>query len=165
MLPRVVFHIAHRLFVLADYYNLLPGAFIERDPMFSSIFISNLGSMGIDAGYHHLYERGNCPIFLMIGKVNDRATRDGDATRWVKSMRIRVTFDERINDGLSAFRGVQSIKRMLEDPYGELDPIRLLATVASLQRSNRDGTASPQREHQWDARSSLGLVVGALAGL
>jgi hypothetical protein len=119
-LPRLVFDVAHRAFVLADYYNLLPASFIRNDPMFSSVFISNLGSMGIEAGYHHLYEWGNCPIFLMIGKVEDRAVRDGDSMRWVKSMRIRVTFDERINDGLSAFRGVESIKRILEDPYTEL---------------------------------------------
>lgn len=126
-LPRVVFDVSHRVFELADYLNLLPGAFIERDPMFSSVFVSNLGSMGIDAGYHHLYEWGNCPIFLMIGKVEDRAVRDGDGTKWVKSMRIRVTFDERINDGLSAFRGVESIKRVLEDPYAELGPIEPVA--------------------------------------
>jgi hypothetical protein len=120
LLPRPVFSLAFRLAQLANHYNLLPGSFIDGDPMHCSLFISNLGSMGMDPGYHHLFEWGNCPIFLMVGQVNDVAIKDGDGVLWTKQMTIRVSYDERVNDGLSAFRGVEAIKRVLEDPFAEL---------------------------------------------
>lgn len=117
LLPRPIFSIAFRLAKLADHYNLLPGAFIDGDPMYASLFISNLGSMGMDPGYHHLFEWGNCPIFLMVGKVNEVPILEDGKTVWTKQMSIRVSYDERVNDGLSAFRGVETIKRVLEDPF------------------------------------------------
>ncbi len=120
LMPRPVFSAIFRLARVLDHYNLLPAGFIEGDPMYSSLFVSNLGSMDMDPGYHHLYEWGNCPIFLMVGKVNDVAIKCGDGVEWTRQMRIRVSYDERVNDGLSAFRGVEAIRRALEDPFNEL---------------------------------------------
>ncbi len=120
MLPRPVFAIAFRLVHLADDFNLLPKGFIDGDPMYTSLFISNLGSLGMDPGYHHLYEWGNCPIFLMVGKINDVPKLENGEMVWTKEMVIRVSYDERVNDGLSAFRGIESIKRVLENPFEEL---------------------------------------------
>lgn len=56
------------------------------------------------------------PIFLMVGGIRDVPVRDGDGMGWGRQMTIRVSYDERINDGLSAFRGVESIKQVLADP-------------------------------------------------
>ena len=75
----------------------------------------------MNPGYHHLYEWGNCPIFLMVGQVNDVACKTSSGgVQWRPKMSVRVSFDERINDGLSAFRGIQTIKRVLENPFEEL---------------------------------------------
>lgn len=51
-----------------DYFNLLPAGTIRSDPLYSSMFLANLGSVGVDA-YHHLYEYGTVPIFGTIGRV------------------------------------------------------------------------------------------------
>jgi hypothetical protein len=42
---------------------------LGHHPMWSGIFMTNVGSFGLDAPYHHLFERGNCPVFLAMGKV------------------------------------------------------------------------------------------------
>ena len=52
-----------RLASLANAWRLLPRAFVEGDPFFASAFVTNLGSVGLDSAYHHLYEYGTIPIF------------------------------------------------------------------------------------------------------
>jgi hypothetical protein len=103
-----------------DYFNLLPAFFIEGDAMFTSMFVANLGSLHMGAGYHHLYEWGTCPLFAMVGEVEERpVVRDGKVVVR-KILPIRYTYDERIDDGLNARFGIESAKRVLENPETEL---------------------------------------------
>ena len=53
----------------ADAWGLLPAAMLRADPLYASAFIANLGSVGLDAGYHHLWEYGNIPIFCVLGRI------------------------------------------------------------------------------------------------
>ena len=85
-------------------WGLAPKSLVETDPLYTSAFVANLGSLKLDAAYHHLYEHGNCPLFATLGQ-----TRDG-------AISVRYTFDERIEDGLYAARAVQMIAERLEDP-------------------------------------------------
>jgi hypothetical protein len=104
---------AVRLMVLAlrgaDSLGLLPRKMIDDDPLFTSVFVANLGSLGMDAGYHHLWEYGTCPMFAMMGRVKER--HDG-----VKIMVCRYSYDERIEDGLYAGITLRGIKERLENP-------------------------------------------------
>ena len=50
-----------------------PGM-VEDDPLFTSIFIANLGSIGYPAGFHHLWEYGTASIFGVMGKIEPGAT-------------------------------------------------------------------------------------------
>lgn len=120
MLPRPFFRFAHWVFRLMDYYNLLPGSFIKNDPLYTSVFLSFLGSVNLDAAYHHLFEHGTCPIFIMFGKIEERVVViDGQAV--VKPMmRLKVTYDERIDDGMTAGDGTFMLVGALEDPYTQL---------------------------------------------
>ena len=115
-LPRPVFVLLFKLARLLDYYNLLPGFFMKSDAMFTSVFCANLGSVGMDAGYHHLYDWGNAPLFIMVGKVRERPwVVDGELTTR-KILHLRFTYDERIDDGMSAGDGIQTAVDVLEDP-------------------------------------------------
>ena len=58
LLPRPVLLVAVKLFRLLDYYNLLPGFFIEGDALYASAIVINLGSLQMAPGYHHLYRVG-----------------------------------------------------------------------------------------------------------
>ncbi len=108
-LPVPVIRLAMALAHLVDRLGLLPRAMIESDPLYASAFIANLGSVGLEGGYHHLWEHGTIPIFVVIGRL----TPDAGGRRRVS---LKYTFDERIEDGLYVARGLERIKEHLEHP-------------------------------------------------
>lgn len=86
-------------------WGLAPRSLVDTDPLYTSAFLANLGSLKIDAAYHHLYEHGNCPLFVTIGQV--------DAQQRVT---LKFTFDERVEDGLYCARALELLKQRIEDP-------------------------------------------------
>lgn len=117
LLPRFVLRSFVSIMFWLDYHNLLPKFVIDLDPMHTSVFVSNLGSLGIDAPYHHLYEWGTTPVFVTIG-VSQRVPKvmaDGSiAVREV--VNLAITLDERIGDGFYYARSLQRFKQILEHP-------------------------------------------------
>ena len=104
-----------------DHVGLLPGDFIRKDPFFASLFIANLGSIDMDAGYHHLYEYGNISVFMMVGRIHDEVVVGPDRKPTVRPMMtLRYSFDERIEDGLYAARALDIMKKIIEDPAAAL---------------------------------------------
>jgi hypothetical protein len=92
-----------------DRFGLLPRAMIDPDPMFTSVFIANLGSIGHEAGFHHLWERGTCSAFCVMGRVNTGP--DGR-----RRMGVYWTFDERTEDGAYTFVYTNGVKERIESP-------------------------------------------------
>lgn len=117
LLPRPIMRGAVALFRGLDHYGLLPASFIRGDAMFSSIVIANLGSLNMGAGYHHLYEWGNASLFCMVGKLEDRAVVIDGEVVVQRQLHLRYSYDERIDDGLNARFGIDSVKKALENPY------------------------------------------------
>ena len=101
------FLLAFLIGVLARLYRwgLAPRSLVDTDPLYTSAFVANLGSIKIDAAYHHLYEHGNCPLFMTIGHVDDQ-----------QRLLIRYTFDERVEDGLYCAKALQLFQQRIEDP-------------------------------------------------
>ncbi len=116
-MPRPVLNLGVKLLRLADYNNLLPWSFIRPDPMFTSAFIANLGSLGMAPGFHHLFEWGTCPLFLMVGRIEDRPAVVDGAVQVRPTLHLRWTYDERIDDGLTSSYGIASVNKALEDPF------------------------------------------------
>lgn len=97
-------------------WGLAPRSLVDTDPMYTSAFIANLGSIGIDAAYHHLYEHGNCPLFMTIGQVVATPTIVDGAVVSRPILTLRFTYDERVEDGLYAARSLQLLASRIEDP-------------------------------------------------
>jgi hypothetical protein len=115
-LPRAVLNVAIPVMRWLDYHGLLPRQMIDPDPLYSSAFIANLGSLGMRAGFHHLFEWGNCPIFGMCGRIEDRPqVVDGEVVVR-RVLPLRFTYDERIDDGLNAAKGLDVLRAILEAP-------------------------------------------------
>src|SRR5262245_65507748 len=68
-LPAPLLRLAVRAQRVLDGWNLLPAVLIKDDPLYASAFIANLGSVGLDAAFHHLYDYGTIPIFVTMGRV------------------------------------------------------------------------------------------------
>jgi hypothetical protein len=108
-LPPLLARIATRLADVADSFGLLPRVMLEADPLNASVFVANLGSVGLEAGYHHLWEHGNCPIFCVIGRI-----KPGPNGRRVAT--LKFTYDERVEDGLYCARSLDRLRELIERP-------------------------------------------------
>lgn len=100
----------------ANARNLLPRSFIDGDPFFASAFLTNLGSVGLDAAFHHLYEYGTIPVFCTLGLVHEGVVVDGGKPAVARVASIKFTFDERVEDGLYAGHALADFRRLVEDP-------------------------------------------------
>ncbi len=102
---------------MADWYGWLPRFMTRNDPLYSSAYVVNLGSVGLEAAYHHLYEYGNIPFFIVLGKVK-KAPVVGDAGELQVQdvVNIRYTFDERITDGFYTSTALERFREYIENP-------------------------------------------------
>ena len=109
------------LLKVLDYNKLLPRFLTKLSPFHGSLFITNLGSLGIPPVRHHLYEFGNLPLFLAIGKKYSKyelnKLGEPEKKRYIDFI---LTLDERISDGHYFSRAFKRLQRLLEHPE-ELD--------------------------------------------
>jgi len=96
-----------------DKHNLLPKAVIDASPFHTSAFLTNLGSLGIDAIYHHIYDFGTTSIFFAMGGKKYEKDLDGNVQSYIN---IKVVADERICDGLYYAKSFLLLKRYLQKP-------------------------------------------------
>ena len=90
---------------------------IATDPYYCSVVLSNVGSIKLKSGYHHLTNWGTCSLFCMIGEIKKRPFFDEDGNMEMKeSLDIGLTIDERIADGYYYARTIQLLRKILENP-------------------------------------------------
>lgn len=112
-LIRLVFWLRDRL----DDWNLLPQFLTRDDPLYTSLFISNLGSLGLPDTFHHLYEHGTCSMFGVIGALRKAPVTDWDGTTESRDiLPIRWTMDERAADAFTFSRALKLLNERMEDP-------------------------------------------------
>lgn len=100
-----------------DRHGWMPASVTDGDPFYGSVYLSNLGSIKLGAGYHHLTNWGTCSVFCTIGEAKKRPFYDEDGTVLMKpSVDVGLTIDERIADGYYYSRTVQLLKKLLENP-------------------------------------------------
>jgi len=121
-LPAPLLRLGVRLVRRLDAWGLLPASFSRGDPLYASAFVANLGSVGLDAAFHHLYDYGTIPIFVTIGRLQRTPVvlDDGSVTSR-ETFALRYTYDERVEDGFYAARALERLQALLEDP-ARLDP-------------------------------------------
>ena len=101
-----------------DYFGLMPRFLQRVSPFHCSMFITSMGSLGIPAIYHHLYDFGTCPVFIAFGAKRRRYEVNPDGTVYkYRYMDIKLTVDERICDGFYYASAFKLFKSILNDPY------------------------------------------------
>lgn len=100
-----------------DRIGLMPKFFFEASPFHSSIFMTNIGSIGIESIYHHLYEFGTCSIFAAMGRKSKKNVVENDGTvKPVKTIQLKFVLDERICDGFYYASAMRLIEKILMNP-------------------------------------------------
>ena len=116
-LPRWLMRIAMRILFLLDYYGRVPQSLIKADPNYSTVLISNLGSIKLNANYHHLSNWGTCSLFLVIGEKHMAPIFQPDGSYEMHEVvNLSITLDERIADGYYYAKSIQFFKHLLQHP-------------------------------------------------
>lgn len=98
-IPSGILKIAVGILVKMDKHGILPKSIINVSPFHTSCFITNVGSIGIDSIYHHLYNFGTTSMFIAIGKKKKSYVYEDDEIYKEKCINIGFVGDERICDG------------------------------------------------------------------
>jgi len=121
MLPRFLLKLAVRCIRILDYFGMLPKSLLKASPFHGSMMITDLGSIGLPAIHHHLYNIGNLPMFISIGaKRKDVVLRKDGSAAQRKLVDYAITMDERICDGFYFSQVFRLFKGIILDP-GVLD--------------------------------------------
>ncbi len=112
-LVRFVAWLARRL----DVHGKVPAPVISSDPYYTSIVLSNLGSIKLRSGYHHLTNWGTNSLFVIIGEKKMRPFFEDDGSYEMRdSLDLGITVDERLADGYYYSKSVRLLKKLLQEP-------------------------------------------------
>ena len=116
-LPRFLSKAAIRFIRWLDRHGWCPDVLIGDDPNYSSVFLSNLGSIKLRSGYHHLTNWGTCSLFCVIGEKKWTPLYDEHGlVEMRETVDLGLTVDERIADGYYYSKSIRLFKHLLEHP-------------------------------------------------
>lgn len=99
-----------------DKHGIMPKAVINASPFHTSLFLTNVGSLGIDSVYHHLYNFGTTSLFFAMGKKKKSFIYDDDEIHEEKCITIAFVGDERICDGYYFANSFKLLSKYLRKP-------------------------------------------------
>ena len=101
---------------ILDKYGLLPGWVLKASPFHTSMFLTNVGSLGIDYIYHHLYDFGTTSLFFAMGKKKKSYIYEDDEIKESKCISLGFVGDERICDGFYYASSMKLLNKYLRKP-------------------------------------------------
>lgn len=99
-----------------DKHGIMPKAAINASPFHTSLFLTNVGSLGIDSIYHHLYNFGTTSLFFAMGKKKKSFLYEDEEIREEKCITIAFVGDERICDGYYFANSFKLLTKYLKKP-------------------------------------------------
>ena len=110
--------------IVSNEFQLhFPALGMPRDP-FGTAIITNVGMFGIDTAFAPFVPLGRCPMLLLVTAVQQRPWVVGtgeDARLEVRPvLRLCASFDHRVVDGAQAGRLATTMRRLVENPAGNL---------------------------------------------
>ena len=125
-IPRLLLMLIIRIVRWLDFWGLVPRALKDGDSNYSSVLLSNLGSIQGPAVYHHLNNYGTNSIMITVGTLHKEELVMPDGTRRMRDvLDFGATIDERIGDGFYFVRSLRLVKHifahpeLLDRPLGE----------------------------------------------
>ena len=116
-MPRFLGKAVVRFCCMLDRHGKVPAPLIQTDPAYASVFLTNLGSIKLRSGYHHLTNWGTSSLFCVIGEKKWSPLYDEHGlVEMQEVVDLGLTVDERIADGYYYARSVRLFKYLLEHP-------------------------------------------------
>jgi hypothetical protein len=99
-----------------DKKGLLPASLAEDNLYYSTMIVSNLGSIGCGAIHHNITDFGNSSSLLTMGEIEDQEViKDGKKTVR-KICEWGMNFDERTADGYYFAKSADLLQYLLSHP-------------------------------------------------
>ena len=116
-LPRFLSKFLLAILCFLDRHGWIPQSIIASDPYYASAVLTNLGSIKLHSGYHHLTNWGTNSVFVAIGEKKLRPFFDEQGNVTMRdSVDLGLTIDERIADGYYYSKTIRLMKKLLENP-------------------------------------------------
>lgn len=117
-LPRPFFKLFVALLRRMEYHGVYPEALKKDDPCYSTVFISNLGSIKMSADYHHVFEWGTNSFFIVMNEKKMTPFFKEDGTFELKpTIELCFTIDERIADGFYFAKSIKILDYFIQHPH------------------------------------------------
>ncbi|NLA53253.1 MAG: hypothetical protein GX858_02690 [Clostridiales bacterium] len=102
---------------LMDRYGLMPRVVMEASPFHTSMFFTNMMSIGMPSVFHHIYNFGTCSLFVSLGSVERSVilNQKGEPQR-KRYLPLGITADERVCAGHLYAKMVSMFNEYLHDP-------------------------------------------------
>ncbi|MBR5343685.1 MAG: 2-oxo acid dehydrogenase subunit E2 [Oscillospiraceae bacterium] len=125
-IPRILLMPVIRIIRWLDFWGVNPKALTDGDTNYSTVLLSNIGSIKGPAVYHHLNNYGSNSIMVTIGTIHKEELVMDDGSKQIRDVvDVGATLDERIADGFYFVRSLKLVKyifahpELLDRPFGE----------------------------------------------
>lgn len=99
-----------------DKHNIMPKMIVDLSPFHTSLFITNLKSLGINHIYHHVYNFGTTGLFFAMGKEKQVPVVAKNQIVAEKHMGYGMVSDERFCDGLYYALSLRKLRKFMQNP-------------------------------------------------
>ena len=116
-IPRFLSKFLLAILCFLDRHGWIPQSIIASDPYYASAVLTNLGSIKLHSGYHHLTNWGTNSVFVAIGEKKLRPFFDEQGNVTMRdSIDLGLTIDERLADGYYYSKTIRLLRALLENP-------------------------------------------------
>ena len=116
-LPRPFFRFFVWILRRMEYHGIYPESLKKDDPCYSTVYVTNLGSIKMSADYHHVFEWGTNSFFVVMNEMKTIPFYNEDGTFEMKpTIRLCFTIDERIADGFYFAKSIKYFNYLLQHP-------------------------------------------------
>ena len=99
-----------------DKKGLLPASLAKDNLYYSTMIVSNLGSIGCGCIHHNITDFGNSSSLLTMGEIEDKEVIKDGKKEIRKMCEWGMTFDERIADGYYFSKSAKVLQYLLSHP-------------------------------------------------
>lgn len=104
------------IFKWCDKNGMLPGSLVKDNLYYSSMIVSNLGSIKCGAIYHNIADFGTCSSLTTMGEIKDEEVIINGKKVVRKMCEFGINFDERVADGYYFAKSVKMLEYILDNP-------------------------------------------------
>lgn len=104
------------IFKWCDKNGMLPGSLVKDNLYYSSMIVSNLGSIKCGAIYHNIADFGTCSSLTTMGEIKDEEVIINGKKEIRKMCEFGINFDERVADGYYFAKSVKMLQYILDNP-------------------------------------------------